>query len=490
MEDLPKVKMLEDEHGNFHLKNLSMHAANTEEDALNLLFMGDTNRAIAETPMNMASSRSHCIFSIFMESRDLGSDKVRRAKLNLVDLAGSERVGKTNASGSVLKEAKYINSSLFFLERVIVALSEKGSGERTHIPYRDSMMTSVLRDSLGGNCKTIMIATISPDAVHTDESLSTCRFAQRVSLIKNKATVNEDLDPSMVIKRLKAELLALREEIAFLKGETGEGDALTPMEIEELHKQCREYCENQDPYASLNIGSLTLTKIKDVFAIFKNLVIEARRNGAGQVIDSNAQVSDEAAQKQIKELRSCLLQRDQEIAILVNMVKAGKTVGDVQGRHVNNSYDDSAAQSPNGGLQYGAGASNDRLGGVSRYGENKEDLASMERASKEARAKQFAQQQRADREAELQRERADKMLKRHLFNVPPPTDQTIFEDCAKSFEWFRERCSLNKSMEENRDILKQKIDEAKTAGERANQSRNTISYLKNSIEAIRRERYV
>jgi kinesin family protein 6/9 len=131
------VNILEDEHGNFHLKNLSMNAADTEEDALNLLFMGDTNRAIAETPMNMASSRSHCIFTIAMEVRENGSDKIRRSKLHLVDLAGSERVKKTNSSGSVLNEAKHINSSLFFLEMVIVALHEKATGKRDHIPYRN-----------------------------------------------------------------------------------------------------------------------------------------------------------------------------------------------------------------------------------------------------------------------------------------------------------------------------------------------------------------
>ena len=114
-----------------------MNAADTEEDALNLLFMGDTNRAIAETPMNMASSRSHCIFTIAMEVRENGSDKIRRSKLHLVDLAGSERVKKTNSSGSVLNEAKHINSSLFFLEMVIVALHEKATGKRDHIPYRN-----------------------------------------------------------------------------------------------------------------------------------------------------------------------------------------------------------------------------------------------------------------------------------------------------------------------------------------------------------------
>jgi kinesin family protein 6/9 len=139
LEDLPKISLLEDEHGNFHLKNLSLHTAENEEDALNLLFMGDTNRAIAETPMNMASSRSHCIFTFAIEARMTGGDKVRRSKLHLVDLAGSERVGKTNSSGSVLVEAKYINGSLFFLEMVIVALYEKATKGRQHIPYRNSI---------------------------------------------------------------------------------------------------------------------------------------------------------------------------------------------------------------------------------------------------------------------------------------------------------------------------------------------------------------
>lgn len=147
----------------------------------------------------------------------VGSDKVRRSKLHLVDLAGSERVAKTNSSGSVLTEARHINSSLFYLEMVIVALYEQATKGRTHIPYRNCMMTSVLRDSLGGNCKTIMIATINPEADHTEESLSTCKFAQRVSLIKNKALLNEETDPSIIIRRLKDELLNLREEISFLK---------------------------------------------------------------------------------------------------------------------------------------------------------------------------------------------------------------------------------------------------------------------------------
>ena len=98
------------------------YRADTAEEALNLLFLGDTNRMIAETPMNMASSRSHCVFTMHLEARRPGESVVRRSKLHLVDLAGSERVGRTGIDGTVLTEAKYINASLHFLEQVIIAL--------------------------------------------------------------------------------------------------------------------------------------------------------------------------------------------------------------------------------------------------------------------------------------------------------------------------------------------------------------------------------
>jgi len=204
LEDLPKVILQEDEDSNIHLRNLSAHQATTEEEALNLLFLGDTNRTTSETPMNLASSRSHCIFTIFLTAAKVGSDVIRKSKIHLVDLAGSERVYKTGNTGTLLRESKFINSSLHFLEMCIVALQERSQGKkRGHIPYRNSMMTSVLRDSLGGNCKTSMIATMNPEKTHTDESLSTCRFAQRVACVSNAVKVNEEVDPQMVIRRLK-----------------------------------------------------------------------------------------------------------------------------------------------------------------------------------------------------------------------------------------------------------------------------------------------
>jgi kinesin family protein 6/9 len=115
---LLQVSLLEDGSGGVHLKNLSLVPVNNEEDALNALFLGDTHRMIAETPMNMASTRSHCIFTVHFAARDAGSATIRKAKLHLVDLAGSERVKKTNVGGTLLTEAKYINLSLHYLEQV------------------------------------------------------------------------------------------------------------------------------------------------------------------------------------------------------------------------------------------------------------------------------------------------------------------------------------------------------------------------------------
>uniref|UniRef100_A0A3P8RYF3 Kinesin family member 6 n=1 Tax=Amphiprion percula TaxID=161767 RepID=A0A3P8RYF3_AMPPE len=195
-----------------------------EEEALNLLFLGDTNRMIAETPMNQASTRSHCIFTVHLCRREPGSATVRRSKLHLVDLAGSDRVSKTGLNGQLLTEAKYINLSLHYLEQVIIALSEKN---RSHIPYRNSMLTS--------------------------ESISTCRFAQRVALIKNEAILNEELDPALLIARLKREVLSLKEELAMVTGEQRD-DQLTVEEIQKLEEQVKAFLDDTDPDFTLSLG--------------------------------------------------------------------------------------------------------------------------------------------------------------------------------------------------------------------------------------------
>ena len=259
-----------------------------------------------------------------------------------------------------------------------------------------------------------------------------------------------------------------------------------------LQTKCRAYCDSVDPYAALTIGKLSLTKIKDAFAIFKNLVLESRAaalaaggsGGGRKMLDGGGDeghVSADAS-KQIKDLKSLLLQRDNEIAILVSMVKKGKTMDDVRSS--------SGATSRSGPAQARMDDDDDDASESHTVStQRRHEASAKEQAAAKAAHRQHADYQQTLAMQQQQREaaREEKILKRHLFGVPPPADQATFDDAAASFEWFRERCSLNASMEENRDVLKNKITEAKTLGERVNQSRATISYLKNSIEAIRRE---
>ncbi|XP_025238643.1 kinesin-like protein KIF6 isoform X3 [Theropithecus gelada] len=322
LEDLPKVTVLEDPDQNIHLKNLTLHQATTEEEALNLLFLGDTNRMIAETPMNQASTRSHCIFTIHLSSKEPGSATVRHAKLHLVDLAGSERVAKTGVGGHLLTEAKYINLSLHYLEQVIIALSEK---HRSHIPYRNSMMTSVLRDSLGGNCMTTMIATLSLEKRNLDESISTCRFAQRVALIKNEAVLNEEIDPRLMIKRLQKEIQELKDELAMVTGEQ-RTEALTEAELLQLEKLITSFLEDQDPESRLEVGA-DMRKVHHCFHHLKKLLNDKKIFGNNTVSNTvSSESKDQDCQEPLKEeeyrkLRDILKQRDNEISILSEVMK-------------------------------------------------------------------------------------------------------------------------------------------------------------------------
>ena len=171
----------------------------------------------ASTKMNDVSSRSHAIFIIVVEQMNQSQDmlsndgqnrQVKVGKLNLVDLAGSERVNVTGATGKRLEESKSINQSLSALGNVIGALTQPKN--RTHIPYRDSKLTRILEDSLGGNCKTTMIAMISPSYDSFNESLSTLKFATRAKKVKNEAKINEDMDNKALLRKYELELKKLR----------------------------------------------------------------------------------------------------------------------------------------------------------------------------------------------------------------------------------------------------------------------------------------
>jgi len=242
--ELPRVTALTTARGNLYLRNLSVFEVDTRKEALELLMLGNANRKVAETHLNKASSRSHCVFTIYLTIEVQDLHKTLRSKINLVDLAGSERVGKSHMrSGQLLSEAKNINLSLHHLQQVIVSLSARdrhdANGRRRHVPYRNSMLTMVLSDSLGGNSLTAMVATVSPEIQHLDESISTCRFAQRVSRIRNKPKVNEIIESEVVIAQL-------RQELDQLKNNYGSMGNLQPDEEEYLISLLRAYIKDNN----------------------------------------------------------------------------------------------------------------------------------------------------------------------------------------------------------------------------------------------------
>ncbi|CAO2604044.1 Kinesin-like protein KIF3C [Lemmus lemmus] len=207
-----RLELKENPETGVYIKDLSSFVTKNVKEIEHVMNLGNQTRAVGSTHMNEVSSRSHAIFVITVECSERGSDgqdHIRVGKLNLVDLAGSERQNKAGGSGERPKEASKINLSLSALGNVIAALAGNRS---THIPYRDSKLTRLLQDSLGGNAKTIMVATLGPASHSYDESLSTLRFANRAKNIKNKPRVNEDPKDTLLrefqeeIARLKAQL--------------------------------------------------------------------------------------------------------------------------------------------------------------------------------------------------------------------------------------------------------------------------------------------
>ncbi|EDW69290.1 kinesin-like protein KIF3A [Drosophila virilis] len=212
------------------VKDLSGYVVHNADDLENIMRLGNKNRAVGATKMNQESSRSHAIFSITVESSELvegGMQHVRMGKLQLVDLAGSERQSKTQASGQRLKEATKINLSLSVLGNVISALVD---GKSTHIPYRNSKLTRLLQDSLGGNSKTVMCATISPADCNYMETISTLRYASRAKNIQNRMHINEEPKDAL-LRHFQEEIARLRKQLEegsfedeLLASGEGEGD--------------------------------------------------------------------------------------------------------------------------------------------------------------------------------------------------------------------------------------------------------------------------
>uniref|UniRef100_A0A8B9TR49 Kinesin family member 13A n=1 Tax=Anas platyrhynchos TaxID=8839 RepID=A0A8B9TR49_ANAPL len=214
-----------------YVDGLSQLAVTNFEDIESLMSEGNKSRTVAATNMNEESSRSHAVFNIIVTQTlyDLhsGNSGEKVSKVSLVDLAGSERVSKTGAAGERLKEGSNINKSLSTLGLVISSLADQaaGKGKNKFVPYRDSVLTWLLKDNLGGNSQTAMIATISPAADNYEETLSTLRYADRAKRIVNHAVVNEDPNARVIRE--------LREEVEKLKEQLSQAEAMKAPELKE-----------------------------------------------------------------------------------------------------------------------------------------------------------------------------------------------------------------------------------------------------------------
>ncbi|WWC85238.1 uncharacterized protein L201_000100 [Kwoniella dendrophila CBS 6074] len=209
----------EDKARGVHVKNLTDVYVGSESEVYKVMKAGGSNRAVSSTNMNAESSRSHSIFVIGIHQRNTESGSQKSGNLYLVDLAGSEKIGKTGATGQTLEEAKKINKSLSALGMVINALTD---GKSSHVPYRDSKLTRILQESLGGNSRTTLIINCSPATYNEAETLSTLRFGMRAKSIKNKARVNAEMSPAelkALLKKTVAELASVREHASALEEE-------------------------------------------------------------------------------------------------------------------------------------------------------------------------------------------------------------------------------------------------------------------------------
>ncbi|CAH8357907.1 unnamed protein product [Eruca vesicaria subsp. sativa] len=197
----------------------------TTSDVIHLMNLGQKNRAVSSTAMNDRSSRSHSCLTVHVQGRDLTSGATLRGSMHLVDLAGSERVDKSEVTGDRLKEAQHINKSLSALGDVIASLSQKNN----HIPYRNSKLTQLLQDSLGGQAKTLMFIHISPEVDTLGETLSTLKFAERVATVElGAARVNKDTSE---VKELKEQIASLKLALARKESETDQTRVITPEKL-------------------------------------------------------------------------------------------------------------------------------------------------------------------------------------------------------------------------------------------------------------------
>ncbi|BFZ02552.1 hypothetical protein BsWGS_05591 [Bradybaena similaris] len=334
------------------VKGCTERFVSSPEEVMDVIEEGKSNRHVAVTNMNEHSSRSHSVFLIHVKQENVENEKKLHGKLYLVDLAGSEKVSKTGAEGSVLDEAKNINKSLSALGNVIAALAD---GNKSHVPYRDSKLTRILQESLGGNARTTMVICCSPASYNEGETKSTLLFGQRAKTIKNVVSVNEELTAEewkrryerekeknnkmkLIILKLEAELQSWRngkavpvEEQVDVKTVALESEAGQPAKdpamqssfiglvsggisaIPEAEKaqfeeeKMKLYQQLDDKDDEINSQGQLIEKLKEQMLEQEELIANCRRDyDSSQAEMARIQADNESAKEEVKEVLQAL----------------------------------------------------------------------------------------------------------------------------------------------------------------------------------------
>lgn len=440
-----------DDRGDVFVKGLSYQLANSEEEALNLLFEGETNRSIGAHSLNKESSRSHCIFTIRVESKSITSsdEKYTLSKLNLVDLAGSERLAKTQSVGITQKEAQYINKSLTFLEQAVIGLSDS---KKPFVQFRQSKLTHILKDSIGGNCITCMIANIWPEARHMEETVSTLRFSSRMMNVTVEPAVNEIIDPMRMMQKLDGEVKILRQELAMhdtLANRRNQSyEPLSEHQLFEIENQCRRFIEG-------SVEELEITNLRQVQAIFnafKRICRQMDKDVELRLREKYALI-DKSDPDQIAEAQKAGLNINEDV------------VGDLDGS------------------SFGVGlagkdskASKSDLLKITNKKRSKVVLSKAQSPTPEEKLSKGA------KASEKGKESLSNLQKDQRFSSPPPKNM--------AFEEFKtERGNeINRIWNENKDILASKRRQYSDLAHKINETKSLIDHTRVQVENKRAER--
>ena len=497
LESLPRVRIRENKSRQLILTNLSIHEIDNFQEGMALLMLGDDNRVVAETPKNDASTRSHCLFMIQIESQKIGEDLKTLSKLHIVDLSGSETPSKTNLSGIRMTEALNINVSLFYLEQVIIEINNKSS----YIPYRNSMMTMCLRDSLGGNCKTRMIANLSADFEDVLESLSTCRFAQRVALVKNTAIVNEIVDPAILVQKQKSEIEELKAELAMLKGKN-QKSFLEQNDLVECEKIVNEFLDDETYTKKIELNDKLM--IQECFNIIKKkykfLEKKVKSDKNEMVLDSNfdkdrlieLEAENKKLQGEIERLKELLKNREEEMQIVLKNIETGKKMPLVQRLNKEEeSKINSIKNSVLGDFVKFESLNNSLVSKIPQAGNNmnnttiNSDININLNDSKLSTVTQKQNAPQVPRELLKEINLANSYVKGVNINE---INLDLLKDQKKAYWLFRQHYYKNEIGAENKNKLKERMIEGKKLADNYQKLAAEIQTVKKQIEKIRKIR--